>query len=180
MTDEPAGLASQAALFLDLDGVLADFDAHVQQLFGKRPADMDLREMWTRAARADRFFETMPPTPDAMELWEFCKPYEPTILTGLPRGDWAAPQKRRWVARHLGPDVPVITCMARDKADHARPGAVLVDDSTRFAHLWQARGGVFVRHTSAADSIAQLKRLGFGWIAGTGGAGRRSAADEAR
>lgn len=148
-------------LFLDLDGVLADFDAHVLALFGRRPREMPLAEMWARAERTDRFFEDMPPTLDAFVLWEFCKPFHPEILTGLPRGRWAAQQKRRWVAKHLGPDVPVITCMSRDKCNYASPGDVLVDDTTRYADLWERRGGIFVRHTSALESIKALRELGF-------------------
>lgn len=149
-------------LFLDLDGVLADFDAHVRALFGASPAELRLGDMWDKAAKAPGFFETMPPTPDAMELWDFCEPFHPTILTGLPRGTWAEPQKRNWVARHLGADVPVIACLARDKCSFASPGDILVDDTTKYRHLWEANGGIFVRHRSAAQSIEELRRLGYG------------------
>ncbi|MGE3962433.1 MAG: hypothetical protein AB7F65_12200 [Dehalococcoidia bacterium] len=148
-------------LYLDLDGVLADFDARVRALFGRAPEELRLDEMWRRAEGTPGFFEHMPKTPDADELWAFCQPFDPQILTGLPRGDWAAEQKRRWVARHLGADVPVITCLAREKCVYAAPGDVLVDDRTRYAHLWEAQGGIFVPHTSAAASIAALRELGF-------------------
>src|SRR5689334_8549336 len=102
----------EMTLFLDLDGVLADFDAHIEALFGTPPAELPLGEMWRRAAATPGFFETMPMTADAMELWSFCEPYEPRILTGLPRGTWAEAQKRRWVAQHLGPHVLVVACMS--------------------------------------------------------------------
>ncbi|MCC7364711.1 MAG: hypothetical protein IT303_10090 [Dehalococcoidia bacterium] len=149
-------------LFLDLDGVLADFDAQVGALFGRAPDRIPPGVLWGRAAKTPGFFESMPKTPDADELWAFCEPHEPTILTGLPRGTWAGPQKRTWVARHFGVEVPVITCMARDKWSFATPGAVLVDDTTKFAHLWEQTGGVFVQHTSARETIAVLRTLGFG------------------
>lgn len=162
MDATPPGSAARPPLFLDLDGVLADFDAHVEALFGRRPAQLPLPVLWGRAAKTPAFFETLPLMPDAHVLWEFCLPFGPTILTGLPTGKWAEPQKRRWVALHLGPDVPVVACMARDKHAVATPGAVLVDDNDRYAERWQAKGGVFVRHVSAADSIEQLRGLGFG------------------
>ena len=141
--------------------MLADFDAYVRELFGKPPDELPPPRLWGRAAKTPGFYENLPLIPDAMELWDFCRPFRPTILTGLPRGNWAEPQKRRWVARHLGEDVEVITCMARDKCAYTTPGAVLVDDTTKFAHLWVERGGVFVHHTSAAASINELERLGF-------------------
>lgn len=33
-------------LFLDLDGVLADFDRGVETVTGKRPQDLPLKTMW--------------------------------------------------------------------------------------------------------------------------------------
>jgi hypothetical protein len=110
----------------------------------------------------------MPLVEDACELWDFCKAFRPTILTGLPRGSWAGPQKRRWVAKQLGGHVPVITCMARDKCVYASPGAVLVDDTVKYAELWRERGGVFVEHRSASESIAALRQLGFRAAGGDG------------
>lgn len=148
-------------LFLDLDGVLADFDAHVEALFGEPPSRLPISEMWHRAANTPGFFETMPLMPDALDLWDYCRPFKPRILTGLPRGSWAEGQKRRWVARHFGPDVEVFTCMSRNKCDYASPGDVLVDDTTKYAHLWEARGATFVHHRSAAETIERLRELGF-------------------
>jgi hypothetical protein len=52
--------------------------------------------------------------------------------------------------------VPVIVCLARDKRDHCRPGDVLVDDQDRYRDLWEERGGIFVLHRSAADSVPRV------------------------
>jgi hypothetical protein len=98
---------------------------------------------------------------DAQVLWEFCEPYKPTILTGLPMGDWAPDQKRRWVAAMLGAHVPVVTCMTRDKHRYAGPGHVLVDDRAGTREAWEKAGGIFILHTQAVRSIDELKRLGF-------------------
>jgi hypothetical protein len=51
----------------------------------------------------------------------------------------------------------MITCMARDKRDHAKEGDVLVDDNDKFRHLWEGAGGRFVHHKSAQQSIEELK-----------------------
>ena len=39
--------------------------------------------------------------PDAMELFEAVRHLDPIILTGLPRGNWAADQKVRWAAQYF-------------------------------------------------------------------------------
>lgn len=76
-------------------------------------------------------------------------------------GDWAEPQKRAWVQRNLGADVPVIVCMARDKGNFCRAGDVLVDDMLKNRDGWVKAGGTFVLHTSASASIAELQKLGY-------------------
>ena len=141
--------------------MLADFDRGVQAVTGRRPEALSSREMWRALARAPDFYGTLEMMQDAQELWAFCAPHRPTILTGLPLGSWAPEQKRRWVARMLGVHVPVIACMTRDKPRHSAPGYVLVDDRLKTREGWKEAGGVFVHHVSAARSIAALRRLGF-------------------
>ena len=65
----------------------------------------------------------------------------------------------RWAM--LGPDVPVITCLAREKPRYAAPGHVLVDDRETAREGWERNGGIFIHHRDAAHSIAALKALGF-------------------
>lgn|SRR5690554_4312859 len=146
-------------LFLDLDGVLADFDRGVEAITGKRPDQLSTGRMWRAVAGHADFFGTLEMMADAQLLWDFCAPYDPTILTGLPRGDWAEAQKRRWVARMLGREVEVITCWSKDKPRWSGPGHVLIDDRQRLKKPWEARGGVFIFHRDAVQSIEQLKSL---------------------
>jgi hypothetical protein len=97
---------------------------------------------------------------DALELYEAVRHKNPIILTGMPRGKWAEPQKRRWAERHF-PGVPVITTMAALKHEHRHPGDVLVDDRDKHRHLWENEGGVFIHHKSARQSIKELTARGF-------------------
>lgn len=147
-------------LYLDLDGVLADFDRGIKDLTGKWPWQLHPGKLWASAARADGFFENLEFTEDALALWEHCKPYAPVILTGLPRGKWAEAQKRAWVARMLGEEVEVITCMSKDKPDWSGAGCVLVDDREKTLDPWNEAGGTFILHKSAEESIAALEALG--------------------
>lgn len=150
-------------LFLDCDGVLADFDRAATALLGMPPRRFQQRfgpgEFWARIGAAPDFYGTLPLMPDARVLFETVAHLRPTILTGVPRGGWAEAQKVRWAARHF-PGIPIITTFARNKRDHGRPGDVLVDDTLTHAHLWEGMGGVFVHHRNAAASLAELRRLG--------------------
>src|SRR3982750_160704 len=146
-------------LFLDADGVLADFDRAACELLGLKPkafiAKHGRGQFWKRLARAPSFYGALPEMPDARVLFDAVKHLRPTILTGLPAGSWAAPQKVEWAAEHF-PGVPIITCMARDKHLHMHPGDVLVDDREKHRAEYEAAGGVVVHHTKDEDSLRQL------------------------
>lgn len=150
---------TQAKLFLDADGVLADFDAGVLALLGTNYDAFVKRRgvgaFWRELARAPDFYATLPEMPGARKLFEAVEHLKPTILTGLPLGKWAAPQKVKWAAEHF-PGVPIITCMARDKHRHMDPGDVLVDDRERHREAYEAHGVIFIHHKNAADSIRKL------------------------
>lgn len=150
-------------IFCDLDGVLVDFNAGVQRELGRHPQDLSPSYMWSRLGRLRKgggFYSNLEWTTDGKELWKFILPYQPTILTGLPRGNWAANQKRNWCARELGPSIPVVTCWSRDKHLHCKfSGSILIDDRIELQNAWVQKGGTFVHHTSAKQSMILLKQL---------------------
>ncbi len=156
------GSVKQPHLYLDCDGVLADFDAGARALLGVDAAAFQARhgngEFWKRLARAGNFYGDLPEMSDAQHLVEAVKHLRPTILTGLPMGKWAAPQKQRWAAAHF-PGVPIVTTLAREKHLHMQAGDVLVDDRENHRQLWEDAGGIFVHHRSAADSLRQLAEI---------------------
>lgn len=146
-------------LFLDADGVLADFDEGARRLLGMVPRQFEAKHgrgaFWKRLAAAKNFYATLPEMPDARLLFDAVEHLEPTILTGLPLGNWAAPQKVEWAAEHF-PGVPIITCMARDKHKHMKAGDVLVDDRENHRRAYEAAGVVFVHHKDAATTLRKL------------------------
>ena len=149
-------------LFLDADGVLADFDEGARRLLGMMPPEYERKHgrggFWKRLANANNFYGTLPEMPDARVLFDAVKHLEPTILTGLPLGNWAAPQKIKWAAEHF-PGVPIITCMARDKHKHMKPGDVLVDDRENHRAAYESAGVIFIHHRNARNSVEQLARI---------------------
>ncbi|MEQ8602119.1 MAG: hypothetical protein RIB45_02280 [Marivibrio sp.] len=174
-------------LYLDLDGVLADFDAGVAALgfpadgrLNKKRAELtpELRAMKTdlydAIERAGTFFLGLPPMEDAEELWRAVQPFEPWILTAPINADRGADhpavmaiaqQKLAWVRTHLDASFPDERFACVDSGAKAlyvarRPGvAILVDDRPTNIAKWHEAGGLGVHHTSAAESIATLTRL---------------------
>lgn len=151
---------TQRTLYLDCDGVLADFDRGAAQVLGMPVQQFQQKfgagKFWARLASAPDFYGSLPMMPDAQALFEAVRHLDPVILTGLPRGNWAAQQKVRWAARHF-PGTRIITCMAVDKRNHCATGDVLVDDTLKYQHLWEGAGGVFVHHRDAASTVQALR-----------------------
>lgn len=145
-------------IFCDMDGVLADFDEGYFQAFGVRADKAADNVDWEKVRRRKNFYRDLPPMVDAFELWDYIERFKPPIITGVPHSVPEAPDnKRAWVAANLGEHVKVICCKSKDKALHARPGDVLIDDWTKYQHVWEAMGGIFVHHTSARETIRHLE-----------------------
>ena len=147
-------------LFLDCDGVLADFDHGATAILGMPPRAFEKRHglgrFWAKLASAPDFYFSLPLLPGATQLFDAVKHLDPVILTGLPQGNWAADQKVRWAAKHF-PGTRIITTMARNKRNHGKPGDVLVDDMLKHAALWEEMGGVFVHHRTVDETLAKLR-----------------------
>jgi hypothetical protein len=147
-------------IWLDLDGVMADFDGHYEKLFGVRPTRNKVD--WKLVNSVPDFFRTIPLMPGARELFATAAAlgHGFGMLTGCPPEiDASDNQKRDWVKANFPIQMlgrRIVCCRSRDKCLHGNPGDVLVDDYTKYRHLWEDMGGIFIHHTSAAESIAAL------------------------
>lgn len=148
-------------LFLDLDGVFADFDGFVEKEFGIVNNRTDERTDFWDILRGypGRLYHDMAPLPYATELYNRLIHFRPVILTGVP---WsisrAAQDKREWVATHLDPNVQVVTCASRNKWKYQLPGDVLLDDSVKHQPRWEEKGGIWITFTGDVDlAVAQVE-----------------------
>ena len=154
-------------IFVDMDGVLADFDGHYIATIGPLPDRSDpTRDVdWSKIDAAN-FFASIPPMPDALELWGYVGHLYggAVILTGCPKSgrERAEQNKRAWILRHLGAGIEIRTVLSREKAQHCQPGDILIDDWEKYRSLWERAGGVWITHRSAAETIDHLADLGHG------------------
>jgi hypothetical protein len=147
-------------LFVDMDGVLADFNAHYESVFGVRPCKVADNVDWAAVRARPDFFLGIPPMPDMGDLWRVIKWHSPIVLTGVPASvEEAAANKRAWVSEHLGSHVEVRCCRSSQKSLHAQPGDILIDDWEKYRKRWIRKGGIWITHRSASETIVELGRV---------------------
>jgi len=152
-------------LFLDCDGVLANFDDYAKAILKVHPRTYEAEhgedKFWAELEAHGGFYRKLPVLAEGRKLFEAVKHLNPVILTGCPEGGWAEPQKVEWAEEHF-PGTKIITCRSADKRKHMKPGDVLVDDYLKYRDRWIEAGGEFVHFQgNAAQTITELRALGF-------------------
>jgi len=158
-------------IFVDLDGVLANFFKGVKTLvpdYTEEKYEHDKKyknKVWDiinkHGQSGGELWYDLEMLPDAHELWNYIKPYHPAILTASGTSvKSVGEQKRRWVKKHLGDPVVHVVERAQDKQKFAGKTHILIDDKRKALDPWISAGGVGILHTSAANTIKELKKLG--------------------
>jgi 5'(3')-deoxyribonucleotidase len=158
----------KSTLYLDMDGVVADFDEYAARTLGLPPSDgVYPDEQWYKLASNARLYRDLEKTSYADELVEFCREYAWNkynlyFLTAVPKGNdvpWAFYDKVIWAGKHW-PGIPVhFGPFSKDKHQHCTMGDILIDDRTSNIDEWRAAGGIGILHKSFNDTIAKLKEL---------------------
>lgn len=150
---------TQVQLYLDMDGVFADFNGGFKRVSGVDCSEVSSKVLWKTINSCPGFFGSLPLLPDALDLWEAAKDHSPAFLTGLPSSQNSANQKREWIARHFGPEHPVHVVPRVRKQDYANPRSILIDDRADNIQEWVKAGGHGILHVSAVKTIPELQRL---------------------
>lgn len=138
-------------VYLDLDGVMADFDKHFEDTFGM-PAEQPTKpEMWRMIKEKPNFFSTIPPAPGALDAWgSWLQWYNPIILTscGSSNFEHVAVQKREWVRKNLGRGVHMVPVQdgLHKPLVMREAGDILIDDWGKNTQAWDLAGGKAVKH----------------------------------
>lgn len=123
---------------------------------------------WLFVDNNPKFWEEIPWLPDGKELWNFIKPYSPHILShATENSKYSYSGKKQWIKTNLKVKTYQIHLVEnrRDKKHFAinssRNSNVLIDDYPKNIDDWVSAGGIGILHISAAQTIMQLKEIGF-------------------
>ena len=149
-------------IYCDMDGVLADFESGYEELTG-----IDLKgefkkgdDFWDPIKVAGvGFWAGLKWMPGGQELWDYLKPFNPQLLSAPSREQSSRIGKHVWV-KHKIPGTKLILRYASQKQELATPESILIDDRQINIDQWEAAGGIGILHTSTANTIQQLQKLG--------------------
>lgn len=157
-------------LYVDMDGVVADFDEYAERILGPLPGHHGIYpdEQWDKIAENPRLYRDLKKTPYADKLIEVCKKFAATynynlyFLTAVPKGNdikWAFHDKMLWVQEYF-PGIPVMFGpYSNDKWQHCKPGDILIDDRPSNIEEWHSATGIAILHKDFNDTVNQLEGL---------------------
>jgi len=159
-------------IYCDMDGVLCDFKSAAEKItgmsIGKWMEDDDINGKWKPIIDKKDFWYNLPWQPGGQQLWSYINNYQPHILSAYVEhasDPNCIPGKRSWAVSHLGIPANRINLVKRkEKQNYAKVNgepALLIDDYIKNVNQFKARGGYGILHTSTANTISQLKKLGF-------------------
>jgi len=152
-------------IYLDMDGVLADFFAEYAKLAGVTSGNY--RDI--PPAKADPtldkmigtdFFARLPVFPTAPGLIQMVLSYVPkyNICSSPLRGDHKNSEhyKRVWIQKHLSPQPAEIIITGQKERHAVNPDGspnILIDDRGSNIANWRAKGGIGIKYQADEDSL---------------------------
>jgi hypothetical protein len=152
-------------IYLDMDGVIADFEKRYMELYGIHPrkAEKDKRfDSQFKQFIANDEFAILDLMPHAMDLIEHLrKASVPTqILSSTARPethDAISKQKMIWLQKHGITFNPIFVPGKRLKKQYATPSSLIIDDTEIVIDDWVEAGGHAIWHKDVPSTINILK-----------------------
>ena len=155
MQESMGQISKTTKIYVDMDGVLADFFGSWAKLMGKN----DYREIKDIVAGLQKIKDTegfwlnLPLTSNAKSLLNVIKQVKGEyyiLSTPLPGDPNSEPHKREWVKKHLSNFMPKEVIITSNKPKYATNADgstnILIDDYGVNINAWEAAGGIGFKH----------------------------------
>lgn len=151
-------------IYLDMDGVIADFTSAILARFGiydYHPRKWDFYEdlgikkrQFFAACASHEFWVNIPETPWAMRLYNALSRYAPvTIATHPTHSPESLSGKVEWLQERFGNEFgDYMLCGGGSKHLLAAPSALLIDDNEEYCEAFQDRGGAAILFPATYNS----------------------------
>ena len=167
----PEQANGKPVVYLDMDGVIADFFGGVEKLYGvshwkqlTSDKSKDLRQDVIDRITGTNFFETLPKFPSADPLIAMIKKFTGgrfSILTSPLRGDHdnSAKWKKVWINQNIEqPDETIVSGRKEKYATTKGTANILVDDRPINIQKWQDKGGYGILYQANKNSLSTIEQ----------------------
>jgi len=151
-------------IYIDMDGVIADFDQQFYNLFDTSSKDYEdvhgSAAFWAKVYECPDFFRRIPQFDYTHKLIKLCESIAPTVILSSPsrtNTPLCVIQKRKWIDIYLGYTFPAI--FDRNKSYFAQPNVLLIDDTETKIQGWKDAGGVGYLFTGYPECVEYLETL---------------------
>lgn len=151
-------------IYLDMDGVIADFEKRYEEMFGNIPEADRRKHFSNNFVRLidEGNFATLDKMPDADLLLDFLRkaPVPTEILSSTAREEFKVTvghQKSVWLQTHGIVFPQNFVPGKQHKKNWAKPDTLIIDDTLAVIEDWRAAGGIAIWHKDAMSTISQLK-----------------------
>lgn len=156
-------VTSNFKIYLDMDGVLVDWEKQFEKYSGMSCSDYDSqfgedgrREFVLK--NSPNFYASMDWMNDGKMLYNFVKEFPSEILSHA-TDKKCADGKLSWLKNNNIQLKPNLVNKREDKSKFANPKSILVDDRTDVIDAFNKAGGNGIIHTNAIDTINKLKEI---------------------
>ena len=163
---------SNYKIYVDMDGVVANFEKRFEDLAGMGADEYKdkygIKEFWNLIDEKHKvsFWRGIEPMVDAEKLIDFVSNYDYELLTAPSVKKQSVIGKSLWVKDKTGqlfPSLPKVNYkFAKDKhliKPKLSEFDILIDDRQDTIDRWNSAGGTGILHTSANNTITQLKKI---------------------
>jgi len=158
-------------IYVDMDGVLADFDSGVEKTTGKRMNyyfnDDDPIWVQIRKHGVERFFSELEWLPYSKDMWNYI--YSNFMIVKIlsamgkenERNNGVYRGKHSWLRKNI-PNLResdiILVANKHKKQEYSRPGDIIIDDTEVVITEWNNKGGTGILHKSARETIKILSQ----------------------
>ena len=160
-------------VYLDMDGVLADFDQRFRDISGMEPREFEnkygRKAFWDLIDEENKvkFWVGIPTMPGAADLVDAVRDYNYELLTSPSAKKQSYLGKILWVKNHIGsvfPSKPRINFKKAKEKHLVKPQLaktdILIDDREDTIGRWNAAGGTGIVYKNISQVLNDLGKLG--------------------